>query len=514
MTGGLIQLNAYGAQDIYLTSNPEITLFKIVYRRHTHFACETIKQNFTSTPTFDTTATVPITRAGDLITKLWLRTTISTTNTLTEIPISESETDYYILGSATSIISETTNGLTFSKNIGGTISVTDAGGNGDLFNNLILPGTVVLISNTINFNGYYTTVQDNTDSDIILLYDANKISNSVATEEEDTDAIIQIYDLAETFHWVKDIGYAIINYVELQIGGVKIDRHYGRFMYIWSQLTKCYNHETSYDKLVNCTDGSSSNTLYIPLQFFCCRTDGLALPLCSLQYHVVQLVFEFNSKANCVSSISYSDNISLSNTSLLVNYILLATEEREKFIQSSHEYLIDQVQHTGFDTISSSTTSEKTSNTTLYFNHPIKEFIWAISQASSSNPDTSKYKYINYTDNQTYLSGENPVSSALLQLNGHDRFSEESGKFFNYVQPLMHHKRTPGSGINLYSFSVNPEEFQPSGSCNFSRIDNAVLKITLSTDTNSFIGTKMYIFGIGYNVLRIMAGMGNLAYSN
>jgi hypothetical protein len=102
----------------------------------------------------------------------------------------------------------------------------------------------------------------------------------------------------------------------------------------------------------------------------------------------------------------------------------------------------------------------------------------------------------------------------VLQLNGNDRFPEERGKYFNFLMPHMHHSKTPNVGINIYSFCINPEEFQPSGSCNFSRIDNALLKVTLAADTDSFIGTKLYIYGIGYNVLRIMSGMGGLAYSN
>ena len=109
-----------------------------------------------------------------------------------------------------------------------------------------------------------------------------------------------------------------------------------------------------------------------------------------------------------------------------------------------------------------------------------------------------------------HTAGANPTSKALLQLNGHDRFAEETGKFFNYVQPHTHHSRTPSAGINVYSFALNPEEHQPSGTCNFSRIDNATLTVTLSADS----GSELYVYGVNYNVLRIMSGMGGVAYSN
>ena len=111
--------------------------------------------------------------------------------------------------------------------------------------------------------------------------------------------------------------------------------------------------------------------------------------------------------------------------------------------------------------------------------------------------------------------GENPVVTAKLQLNGQDRFSEREGSYFDVVQPFQHHTRTPDTGINLYSFALRPEEHQPSGTCNFSRIDNATLQLVLSNATVSGTSTaKVRVYATNYNVLRIMSGMGGLAYSN
>lgn len=770
MAGGLIQLVAYGAQDVYLTSNPQITFFKIVYQRHTHFAMETIRQNFTSFANFGNICTVPITRSGDLFSKLWLRTSISTSDTLTPVNTELNTIDYYIIGSNTltegsdlftstslnlvntdldtttyyeiETLTETitTNSSSYIKlfnissgviclegynlnfsnfDIGDVIYIdTDntiyddwenyytIHSDSDISNNkIIIKGNSIEMKDV--FNGFYLDssnklIEVNTDIDETFIYDINSEDDVIIINSNDDNQIslstisngtfkitFDDYDLeqfesndiinistsdyegyykinsidyinkhlilqgesnkfiarnipsnyeanstnnltiylykdinrnngqikislyknsypsyinletiengvikveignginplfsvgdviqinvsssnlyndiyfkvlsvndvsnitslllkgssstflpddtynfkssntksilikkyydSETFNWVEDIGFAMINSVELRIGGVKIDRHYGRFLHIWNQLTEDNNKDIAHKKMINCTDGQQINNLYIPLQFFCCRKEGLAIPLCALQYHEVQLEFEFNSKQNCVASTSYFDNINMSNTTLLVNYIFLDTNERDRFIKASHEYLIDQIQHTGFDTVETSNSIEKTNVTTLYFNHPIKEFMWAISQASSSNPDTSKYKFINFTNSSDYVSGSNPIDKVLLQLNANDRFPEERSDYFNYLQPKMHHTRIPNPGINVYSFCINPEEFQPSGSCNFSRIDNAVLKLTLPIDSNLEIGTKLYIFAIGYNVLRIMSGMGGLSYSN
>jgi hypothetical protein len=111
--------------------------------------------------------------------------------------------------------------------------------------------------------------------------------------------------------------------------------------------------------------------------------------------------------------------------------------------------------------------------------------------------------------------GQNPVVTAKLQLNGQDRFSEREGTYFSWVQPYQAHTRNPDEGINVYSFALRPEEHQPSGTCNFSRIDNATLQLVLSNATVEGTKTaKVRVYATNYNVLRIMSGMGGLAYSN
>ena len=111
--------------------------------------------------------------------------------------------------------------------------------------------------------------------------------------------------------------------------------------------------------------------------------------------------------------------------------------------------------------------------------------------------------------------GENPVVTAKLQLNGQDRFSEREGTYFDLVQPFQHHTRHPDTGINVYSFALRPEEHQPSGTCNFSRIDNATLQLVVSAAAIGGTQTaKVRVYATNYNVLRVMSGMGGLAYSN
>lgn len=320
-------------------------------------------------------------------------------------------------------------------------------------------------------------------------------------------------------------------------------------------------------KLTNLVTGSAtvpSEILYVPFEFWFNRNPGLALPLIALQYHEVKVNLEFRDATDCyfavtdmtanpiVPSQSAVTVGSLGTTSLFVDYIFLDTDERRRFAQVSHEYLIEQLQFTGDESTSSLSNKIK-----LNFNHPVKELVWVVQVDDHVTPSGTAYRdnrglqWFNYTDawdvsyasagaftsgaalvnnsdvyagsmpgvaaggaNGVYLpvsfeNGANPVSLAKLQLNGHDRFSERDGRYFNLVQPYQHHENVPKQGINVYSFALKPEEHQPSGTCNMSRIDNATLQLTLSSGTvTGGRSAKVRVYAVNYNVLRIMSGMG------
>ena len=219
--------------------------------------------------------------------------------------------------------------------------------------------------------------------------------------------------------------------------------------------------------------GTSKKTLYIPLEFWFCRNPGLALPLIALQYHEVKINVQFG-------------DVAFENAKLFVDYIYLDTDERRRFAQISHEYLIEQLQFNGDDTLSTGTNKLR-----LNFNHPCKELVWVCKNSSDAAVHTGDVK---------------------LQLNGHDRFSQRKAAYFSQVQPYQHHSRVPAAAknINVYSFGLKPAEHQPSGTCNMSRIDNA----TLSLKSTGSADQTLNVYAVNYNVLRIMSGMGGLAYSN
>jgi len=330
------------------------------------------------------------------------------------------------------------------------------------------------------------------------------------------------------------------------------------------------------------TVGTAAPKMYIPLQFWFNRNPGLALPLIALQYHEVKVMIEFSKIKDVldateggVPSQTYKPGTSLSNVCLFCDYIFLDTDERRRFAQVSHEYLIEQVQTTG--TCSFPPGKNKV-NISLPFNHPCKELIWIV----QNQEQRGTFNYI--LDNTGYQNafeaavpgdlahtaqslavghrdcnraGKDFVKTAKLQLNGHDRFRQRSGSYFRIVQPYQHHTGGAWQGVNLgdaghvghlgtadnefghiycYSFALRPEEHQPSGTCNFSRIDNAILNMTLADNSlkatvsgfsadgtgdlvygdapNDITDKDVRVYAINYNVLRIMSGMGGLAYSN
>lgn len=395
MGGGLMQLVAYGAQDIYLTGNPQITFFKVVYRRHTNFALESIEQTFNGTVDFGRKVSCTVSRNGDLIHKVYLQ--------------------------------------------------------------VDLPALT-------NTNGTTGSLQ-----------------------------------------WVNNIGHVMIDEVSIEIGGQTIDKHYGDWLNIWNELTQTAEKEGGYDDMIGATtnpaDSIPARTLYVPLQFWFCRNPGLALPLIALQYHEVKFNISFRPASECyiLNGGATANTPSITNASLYVDYIYLDTDERRQFSQVQHEYLIEQLQYTGAESFSNASVKSK-----LALNHPCKELVWVVQP--DANADAKAWSDYSYSSAET-------IVDAKLQLNGHDRFSVRKAGYFNLVQPYQHHTRIPSAGIYVYSFALNPEQHQPSGTVNMSRIDNATLLLNLDGAMASG-GCKLRVYAVNYNVLRIMAGMGGLAYSN
>lgn len=575
MSAGLFQLLAVGSQDVYLTGSPQITFFKVVYRRHTNFSIESIEHQFNGQPDFGKTVQVDVKRNGDLITKMYVRVTLP----------------------------------------------------------------------SVTYDGRHPSVTK--------------------------------------FAWARKLGNTLINTVECRIGGSQIDKHYGTWLNIWHELADDISKDKDYDRMIGdvpeLTELSSpdengllkhSYELFIPLQFWFCRNNGLALPLIALQYHetLVYITFREFDKC-CVYTGGFNprtNKVSFDKASLMIDYIYLDKDERRRFAQTSHEYLIEQLQY------AEEAVHSATGKYQLKFNHPVKMLAWTATLGKyingkefmgysgsldnwdaaandmakklimgqyamdddgnlytnlfgESNVDLNKYEAIEgealskisgiptevtaiyklkssvpyvritsndndlrdlvdgyiviedadvsthtevrimnvnilknelnihhlsiptdkyYTDERNefiklqdikvyqyhnhgvFIDGTgNPVASGNIQLNGTDRFREMPGMYFNNVQPYQCAKRSPSDGINIYSFALDPISHQPSGTCNMSRIDSAFVNLKFASpvkiiSAQNFLvyyldnDTIIVFYGVNYNVYRMMSGMGGTAYSS
>jgi hypothetical protein len=458
MAGGLMQLVAYGAQDVYLTGQPKVTFFQAVYKRHTNFAMENIQQTVNGTPSNGGRVSVTIARNGDLVGDMYIRLQPTQLN---------------------------------SSN---------------------------LTSNNNNFD----------------------------------------------MCWVAERSVADI---ELTIGGQRIDKHYQTWWRLYAELFLSESEKINYGKMTSSSsafaDSVNPNSVYLPLLFFFNRNPGLYLPLIALQYHEVRLDFDLTSYFT-----SYFGSSAVFE--VWANYVYLDTEERRRFAQKGHEYLIEQVQHTGGDSITAtagglSSSPQSAQTIRLSFNHPVKELIWCYTNTSATaynsmwNFSTSAanvnvtcsasgaltlgamphtlgaprlYSNVTVTAAGAALSANTvsigwieegssnvstvpvevgPLYNFKLVLNGQDRFKEQAGKYFNQYQPYVYHSGVPYPGIYCYSFALQPEEHQPTGTCNFSRIDNAQVAINMK---GNYTTQLQKMFAVNYNILRIQSGMGGLAFSN
>ena len=552
-----MQLVAYGAQDVYLTGNPQITFWKVSYKRHTNFAMESIEQTFNGQADFGRRVTCTISRNGDLAYRTYLQVTLPEINQSMAGTNQDGVYARWLDFPGEQLISQV------EVEIGGQRIDRQYGDWMHIWNNLTLP--------VDQQDGYYAMVGNTTELTFITDPSFNAIDGPCQANAP-RQVCAPRNALPETT------------------------------LYVPFQFWYCRNPGLALP--------------LIALQYHEVKINLDIRPIDECLWAVGSLNCDNNtSNSSAGGRVNNAYNQSLVAASLYVDYVFLDTDERRRMAQNPHEYLIEQLQFTGDESVGSSSNKIK-----LNFNHPVKELIWVVQPdqnvdyCSSLECNQLLYRVLgaqpfNYTDaidalpnaihafgghdaiadnsgsfidpsglfheagaldvtnaywwgqgdqpgapnytqsnmggagitniyhpdtpyensgvsdagtfvlTETSLAlhcwGQNPVVTAKLQLNGQDRFSEREGTYFDLVQPYQHHTRTPDTGINIYSFALRPEEHQPSGSCNFSRIDNATLQLVLSNATVEGTKTaKVRVYATNYNVLRIMSGMGGLAYSN
>jgi hypothetical protein len=408
MAGGLLQLVAVGSQDSVLTGSPTVTYFRVVHRRHTQFAIESIENTFSGVVGYGKRSAVTISRNGDLVIGLTLE-------------------------------------ITLKKGTGAT-------------------------------------------------------------------------------HYPAE---ALLASAEIEIGGQKIDKIYNDWMRVNDHLFRDDTEKAAYKRCVDWVDGEPTGHVkrfFVPLDlFWFTKNVGNALPLISLQFHELKLFCEFaNANANVLPGVDLTYE---PTASLWVDYVFLAQEERRKYATTQQEFLVQQLQFSGAEGVTIGT-SKATRNIRLSLNHPTSFLAWVV-----KGP-----KYGQFSANSESL-GEKaealaPLYDAKLLLNGQDRFATRRGSYFNYYTSYQSTRKcNPGAGVYMYSFALKPHESIPTGQLNFSRIDTATLQLTFKaanasaadisdvlseeyTTANATQLTDLLVYGVNFNILRVLGGMAGLAYSN
>jgi hypothetical protein len=526
MGGGLMQLVAYGAQDVYLTGNPQITFWKVTYRRHTNFSMESIEQTFNGQADFGRRVTCTISRNGDLAYRTYLQVTLPEINQ----------------------------------------SMANGSGNaaaGVWARWLDFPGEQMISQVEVEIGGQRI---DRQYGDWMHLW------NQLTLSKEQERGYFKMVGNTSQLTFITDPSFSGVDGPCASSAPVQVCEPRNALpettLYVPFQFWYCRNPGLALP--------------LIALQYHEVKINLDIRPIDECLWAVGTLNCGNNTSSVRVTA---AYNQSLVAASLYVDYVFLDTDERRRMAQNPHEYLIEQLQFTGDESVGSSSNKIK-----LNFNHPCKELIFVVQPdanvdyCSSLTCGTTLFRTLgaqpfNYTDgidalpnsimafggraevvgdfvnattglfydpgsvdvtagaswgNDTFNAtgnstsgvsdagtfvlaetsldmhcwGQNPVVTAKLQLNGQDRFSEREGTYFSLVQPYQHHTRNPDEGINVYSFALRPEEHQPSGSCNFSRIDNATLQLVLSNATVSGTNTaKVRVYAVNYNVLRVMSGI-------
>jgi len=520
-SAAVFQIAAYGAQDIYLTGQPQVTYFKSVHKRYTNFAMEDIELPISGTVAPGAKVSVTISRFGDLLKGI------------------------YVKYNPSRLIPQTDNLQTIGSNISHA-----------LLNTMEIEIGGQLIDR--HYGVWLTVWRD------LNEIDPYGINNQLFTASGREPITNGYYPLPTV----------VVNPLTTHKGEITLYHiHYPQIKYD----TLSYNHsgldKTSIGTIIGLNDPILStidapNEAYIPMRFWFCQNPGLALPLVALQYHEVKFNITLAKKEDYLIPVSGQnlDSIKVDMSSMKVfgEYIYLDSVERKEFAKSSHEYLIEQLQYLDVDT-------PNATNVELNFNHPVKELVFCGKPRVARNFLTyntygslrypncldsfvfdnnkyfnranvkfsfwydSKYWYnngkdyfnlwskgtpypivTNYIDGVTGFASDTTNINLQLVLNQNDRFSPRNLKYFTREQIYKNHKGTGiemhESCIGVYSFSLKPDELQPSGSCNFSRIDRAKLIFTGRNQNETL--NPLNIYAINYNIFRVMSGMGGLAYSN
>jgi hypothetical protein len=529
MPGALLQLGAFGSASAYLHQDPEITFWKSAWRRTTPYAMESINMPMQGGPAdFGRKTTATISKAADMANRAWL-----------EIRLPDLA-DYYIAPLTATADQPLLLRAHYVRN-----------GSGELVARLRIKAPVNAATNWAwyriidvdtgqQIGGDVERARDaasdtylpHTDHDVLashLNHDIKVLTVAVVAHDGGGTTSAQSQSRRVlALRWCNSIGHALLESVEWECGGSRIDIIRPDFMDAWSELTEKEEHREGFHAMIGKFDDYDiwdtskcleRGDLYCPMLFSFCTSSGLSIPILALTYHDTRLNFAFRDALECVRCnvevpqlISMTGHpISLTECTCWVDMVFLEVEERRRMSAMAHESLITQVQ-TVAETIVSPDDPGGTRRVVLDgLNHPVKELIWVYQPYNTYQRNAvDGNDWFNYELPEPHAA-EDAFESVRLTLQGTERMAPRPGRYFRLVQPYQHHTRIPKKHVLCFNFGLQPELPTPTGACHFGRLESAALHVQLSPNIHPR-GGKIKVWAIGYNIMRYAEGLGGLAF--
>jgi hypothetical protein len=513
MTGGLIQLVAYGVQDIFLTRDPQITFFKVVYRRHTNFSTEPIPQFFTQKPDFGKKSTCIISKNGDLLGTSYLVITLPKIKDYTSIsdPYTKFAWVRKIGYALIKSIEIEIGGQTIDKHYGEWLNI---------WTELTCPkfeGINKLIGNIPELTELSKGKDEYTLYIPLQFWFCRNIGLAlplVSLQYSDVKITVELNDADKCYilsptHYIEVendiINFTPFEYIEQNINGTICTGLFTDFDILKKRL---YFVKISKDKFSSLGIDNPLNLTPVKIREEIFREENRKYLIYGKTTNTTVMP-KINSSVQTYSNSKFR-NINIKECYLLLDYIYLDEEERLKFVQSKHDYLVEHV--TLLD-------EKNIESTNRFINigliQPCKFITWTV-QANYLVDKTNNDQF-NYTDNYIYKNGKqignSLINNQTILLNGNARLSYRRYEYFNHVQPYQHFNCAPSEGINLYSFCLTPMLFQPSGSCSMGQIKNIQIHLNLSSSVSINNQVKFKGYAMGYNILRIVNGLAGLIFT-
>ena len=480
MVNGAIQLVAYGEQDVYLTSKPEITFFNAKYNRHTNFSRESIPQYFNLTPNFGNRVTAVLSKNGHMIGSIFLNVV------LPAIPATFNNVPVFVAWSRKI-------GLALIKTaefeIGGRIIDRQYG---DWMN---------IWFELTRYRDVYKMIGDRPE---IYEFTQGKPSYSVNIpllfsfcREMLPLPIVGMYHSDIKVHIEFNPLTDVLLYgptYSVQVDKNIVNYNFGEYISQVQANNTVYMKYMSFDPITQ-----NLNYLKINNNTNFVVTAGLNSSVIGIDTNYsTNIVGAEKTYISKSSTLSFLQNLTLASACLYVDYYFLGDEEALKFSRVNVEILFEYLQS---DTERILYNAANSIN--LGFIHPTKEIFFRAQPEYLIQGGLSDM--FNYTDG-ILPSSKSVILQAGLLLNGKERVSVRPSNYFELLEVLRDHSRTPSPGIMVFSFAFAPEKYQPSGACNFSRIDDISLQLVLSRSVSYANPAHLRVYGTSYNVLKIENG--------